>query len=409
MNKEKNTAKGITLIALVITIIVMLILVAVTISMALNGGLFGYAKDATTKTKSKMEAESQLASGRIKIGGVWYDSLQDYVDNKPSQDQSDTSKSTDNKIDYPVNDKIEFTYVDNGDGTASITSIKSLDTSKGTNVGTYQYEFYLNTDTLVLPSKTSEGKSITEVRISEPIPVSPKFSCIGYVKDVKTIVFNSGIQKINGTAKDFAYFKEVTKVIIPDTVTEISADAFSCIDSNFEISFPLGVNKALQIPENKWGAETLEIKNGKEYTWEKYSFELTAVQEANNYWSTQNYTLNNLVGNVTAYAHINFDNKANDFTLNNSWTGNYQTWLYNEYKNYPFTGVSGCYVYQYIPNSVVNMNNQYTYSVKVHNVYSGEGTISKGSYKYGEVQSTDPTAYPQDGFKDGYWYVLKQS
>ena len=45
MNKGKNTAKGITLIALVITIIVMLILVAVTISMALNGGLFGYAKE----------------------------------------------------------------------------------------------------------------------------------------------------------------------------------------------------------------------------------------------------------------------------------------------------------------------------------------------------------------------------
>ena len=36
-------------------------------------------------------------------------------------------------------------------------------------------------------------------------------------------------------------------------------------------------------------------------------------------------------------------------------------------------------------------------------------SIAKGSYKYGEVQSTDSTAYPQNGFKDGYWYVLKQS
>ena len=41
MKKEK----GITLIALIITIIVMLILVAVTISVALNGGLFNNAKD----------------------------------------------------------------------------------------------------------------------------------------------------------------------------------------------------------------------------------------------------------------------------------------------------------------------------------------------------------------------------
>ena len=53
-----TSQKGITLIALIITIIVMLILVGVTVSVALNGGLFEKAKDAkeqteeaTTKTK----------------------------------------------------------------------------------------------------------------------------------------------------------------------------------------------------------------------------------------------------------------------------------------------------------------------------------------------------------------------
>ena len=40
--------KGITLIALIITIIVMLILVAVTISVVLNGGLFEKAEDEDT-------------------------------------------------------------------------------------------------------------------------------------------------------------------------------------------------------------------------------------------------------------------------------------------------------------------------------------------------------------------------
>ena len=44
MNKRSN--KGITLIALVITVIVMLILVGVTIAIALDGGLFGEAKRA---------------------------------------------------------------------------------------------------------------------------------------------------------------------------------------------------------------------------------------------------------------------------------------------------------------------------------------------------------------------------
>ena len=102
MNKGKNTAKGITLIALVITIIVMLILVGVTISMALNGGLFGYAKDATTQTKSKMEAESQLASGRIKVGDTWYDSPQDYVDGKVSLDQNEGETNNKNLIEFNV-------------------------------------------------------------------------------------------------------------------------------------------------------------------------------------------------------------------------------------------------------------------------------------------------------------------
>ena len=54
--------KGITLIALVITIIVMLILVAVTILMAVNGGLFGYAGKATVDTKKALEEEKNLGS-----------------------------------------------------------------------------------------------------------------------------------------------------------------------------------------------------------------------------------------------------------------------------------------------------------------------------------------------------------
>lgn len=52
MQKLKNN-KGITLIALIITIIVMLILVAVTINVALNGGLFEKAKAAASQTEQE--------------------------------------------------------------------------------------------------------------------------------------------------------------------------------------------------------------------------------------------------------------------------------------------------------------------------------------------------------------------
>ena len=60
-NKIPNKNNGITLIALVITIIVMLILVAVTITMAVNGGLFDYARKAGQETNRAIEKEQQLA------------------------------------------------------------------------------------------------------------------------------------------------------------------------------------------------------------------------------------------------------------------------------------------------------------------------------------------------------------
>ena len=49
--------KGITLIALIITIIVMLILVGVTINVALNGGLFQKAEQAKTETQLAADKE----------------------------------------------------------------------------------------------------------------------------------------------------------------------------------------------------------------------------------------------------------------------------------------------------------------------------------------------------------------
>jgi len=58
--KKLKTQRGITLIALIITIIVMLILVAVTVTVALNGGLFKTAKQATSETDVEKEKELLL-------------------------------------------------------------------------------------------------------------------------------------------------------------------------------------------------------------------------------------------------------------------------------------------------------------------------------------------------------------
>ena len=79
---KMKTNKGITLIALVITIIVMLILVVVTIRISTNGGLFKKAGKAAGDTKNAINEEQELAEGRIKIGDKWYASIDDYLEGK---------------------------------------------------------------------------------------------------------------------------------------------------------------------------------------------------------------------------------------------------------------------------------------------------------------------------------------
>ena len=57
MRMKKKNDKGITLIALIITIIVMLLLVGVTLNVALQGGLFGNAKEASLGQAHSMVME----------------------------------------------------------------------------------------------------------------------------------------------------------------------------------------------------------------------------------------------------------------------------------------------------------------------------------------------------------------
>ena len=64
----KNKNKGITLIALIITIIVLLILAGISISALTNQGLFGKAKDAGDRTtKAQLKEEISLAIQEIQV------------------------------------------------------------------------------------------------------------------------------------------------------------------------------------------------------------------------------------------------------------------------------------------------------------------------------------------------------
>ena len=57
----------------------MLILVAVSVTVALNGGLFRAAKKATADTEQAKEVEQRLADGKVKVGDNWYASYDNYL------------------------------------------------------------------------------------------------------------------------------------------------------------------------------------------------------------------------------------------------------------------------------------------------------------------------------------------
>ncbi len=75
-----SNVRGITLIALIITIIVMLILVGVTINVALNGGLFSKAREARENTEIARDGELQLSEGKINVDDKVYNSVEEYIE-----------------------------------------------------------------------------------------------------------------------------------------------------------------------------------------------------------------------------------------------------------------------------------------------------------------------------------------
>lgn len=69
--------KGITLVALIITIITMLILVAVTIQVVINSGLFETASNAGKNYSAVAKKESNMS--KINIAGAEYNSIDEYI------------------------------------------------------------------------------------------------------------------------------------------------------------------------------------------------------------------------------------------------------------------------------------------------------------------------------------------
>ena len=124
----RNKEKGITLIALIITIIVMLILVGVVVTVVIQSDLLGTAKTAGDKYKTAYEEESNMS--QIEINGKKYDSIEDYLAGVESIPEIHNWKRDGDNLECEHCNKMftigqQVDYIDNGTRVSTISGEKS--------------------------------------------------------------------------------------------------------------------------------------------------------------------------------------------------------------------------------------------------------------------------------------------
>ena len=130
----------------------MLILVVVTIRISTKGGLFDYAGKAARETKDAIADEKDIADGKITIGGVKYNSIDEYL----AKYKTEPIPTTESYVGY---------YADiNDDGTVDGVIYADLafdanGTWSSKNGSTFSYKASSNLKNYTISTKTYEGQT----------------------------------------------------------------------------------------------------------------------------------------------------------------------------------------------------------------------------------------------------------
>ena len=157
--------KGITLVALVITIIVLLILAGITITMIINGdGIFKRAKNSVDKWSDAQKNEEDI------VFNSYVSEINDYIENNSSNNHNTPEEQNDNCIlsyDVALSKRIE---------TVKDTE-KMYDLTENTNNATlYNTNFDSNNEALVFNGSSSYAKLDLKSALSFPLTVEMDIS-----------------------------------------------------------------------------------------------------------------------------------------------------------------------------------------------------------------------------------------
>ncbi len=302
-SKTKTNNRGITLIALIITIVILLILAGIVLG-TLKGknGIIKKADEADLKTthlgvKEKMEFLAlQKESYRDETDFIEYLKSKGYIDDdgiidmkKVFDKRTNYGNGANEKDVYKIvkDDKYVLNYYDKSGAATEVWSLKDDTISVGDNNETedrvegsdvtwiyeedsngdliitgiedfklviyaYSIEAESEIETLKIPSHIANKKVVEVSWKLESDNVDPQWYQHNGNEDkingVKEIIYSNTIKKISSAVG----FSSLTNVIIPNSVTSISSDTF---DRCPDVIVRIQKGSTLEIPANKWGAK----------------------------------------------------------------------------------------------------------------------------------------------------------
>jgi len=302
-SKTKTNNRGITLIALIITIVILLILAGIVLG-TLKGknGIIKKADEADLKTthlgvKEKMEFLAlQKESYRDETDFIEYLKSKGYIDDDGIIDMkkvfdkgTNYGNGVNEKDVYKIvkDDKYVLNYYDKSGAATEVWSLKDDTISVGDNNETedrvegsdvtwiyeedsngdliitgiedfklviyaYSIEAESEIETLKIPSHIANKKVVEVSWKLESDNVDPQWYQHNGNEDkingVKEIIYSNTIKKISSAVG----FSSLTNVIIPNSVKSISSDTF---DRCPDVIVRIQKGSTLEIPANKWGAK----------------------------------------------------------------------------------------------------------------------------------------------------------
>ena len=219
----RNKEKGITLIALIITIIVMLILVGVVVTVVIQSNLLGTAKTAGDKYKTAYEDESNMSE--VTINGKKYGSIEEYM-----EEINPTIVEPDNIDDWG--------YKLKEDNSMILEFYKGKDTKVviPNYINGKPVKKILGTNTHTTPM-TSSGAIYSS--LWHPDICYNQFGYNFFQNTIKEVNISYGIEEIDDYA--FCYTEALEKINIPNGVVTIGKEAFIGCGSLTEITIPSSV------------------------------------------------------------------------------------------------------------------------------------------------------------------------